>query len=406
MSEGAGTPNYALLVSRFKGSRQWDRVLDTARQWLATDPENSRAHLAAGQSLLNLGQPVEAENHLGKVLQAEPQNSLAHRFISIAYFRQKRYAAADESIQKAISLNPTDPYHWFHLAEMFYRQGDPKMAKKYAIKARELAPRDSDILNLIALCEPSGDSAKLEQYEQALELDPENAEVHNNIGAYHLNNGKNYEKAEESFRRALFFKPSLKMARANLLLTLKHRDPIYRVLCAPKDFIFRLFAFMRAKRRQSIFLYVLILPVWILAFRFVLAGLVLWCCFVWPLVKAYEYLTVGDIRANAGEIGARRGGLFNYRHWPLKLRLAIFACLLLAFWGGIAGLMEWKVRFMSPEDRAGLLIILPGVAMVAGLIIFAWLWLRKQIKADRLRHHARKRAKRLGHLLETTVEKK
>ena len=55
------TPNYAILLSRFSSSGQWDRVLDTAREWLSLNPENIPAHLAAGQALNNLDRHAEAE---------------------------------------------------------------------------------------------------------------------------------------------------------------------------------------------------------------------------------------------------------------------------------------------------------------------------------------------------------
>jgi hypothetical protein len=90
----------------------------------------------------------------------------------------------------------------------------------------------------------------------------------------------------------------------------------------------------------------------------------------------------------------------------LKLRLAIFACLLLAFWGGIAFFIEWEARLASPEDREGFFAVVPGMAIAAGLFILMWIGLRKLVKADRMKHHARKRAKRMRHLLETTVKKK
>lgn len=367
-------------------------------EWLSLEPELARAHLAAGQALLNLDRASEAEMHLRQVLIRQPENSNALRFMSIAQFRQKRFKEADESIHKAISLRPNDPFHWFHLADMCYRQRDLASAKKYAERARELAPRNSDIMNLLAMCEPGGDIRKLQQYQEALELNPENAPVHNNIGVYYLNTAKDFEKAEEHFRRALFFKPSLKVARSNLFLTIKHRDSVYKTLCAPKDFIFQLFAFMRQKRKKSILLYVLIFPIWAIAFRFILVGLFLWFSLVWPLVKAYEFLTIGDIRARAGEIGARRGGILNYRRWPLKVRLSIFALLLLSFWGGIAYLSLRNICD-SVSDNGQVVF---GLATFAGMLLLLGFWVRTKIKKGRGRFHARRRAKRMGGLLEST----
>lgn len=399
--EGSDTPNYSILASRFTSSGQWDRALETAREWLAQDPQNTNAHMTAGRALLNLKRHDEAASHLTQVLAGEPENDIAHRFMSIIHFKQKRFQAADEAIHRAISLEPNDAYHWYHLAYMFQQQGDFASAKKYAERAREISPRDADIINLLALCEPRDPATaarRFEKYQEALELDPENPEVHNNVGAYLLNTSKDYQAAEESFRRALFFNPSLKMARTNLFLTLKHRDRVYQVLCAPKDFIWKIFGFMREKRRQSLLLYLLLLPVWILAFRFILAGFVLWLLFVWPLVKVYEYLTIGDIRAQAGEIGAKRGGLFNYRRWPLKLRLSIFALSLVSFWGGVAFLLTTRTTFFSASDNVQALF---GFAIFLGLLLLIAYWVRVKFKRTHAKFLARKRARRLGNLLDS-----
>jgi tetratricopeptide (TPR) repeat protein len=405
MSAGeSNAPNYRVLISRFSASGQWDRVLDTAREWIATDPENARAHLAAGQALLNLKRYPEADSFLRRALAGEPQNSVAHRFMSIAHFHGRRFKEADEAIQKAISLSPEDHYNWYHLAWMFYRQGDRLSARKYAERARELDPRDADVVNLLALCAPSEgvDSAqKLRQYEDALELDPENAEVHNNIGAYHLNVTRDFAAAEEYFRRALFFDPAMKTARGNLFLAIKHRDRLYQILCLPRDGLLQGFSLMRKARRKGFLVYLLLLPVWVVAFRFLLAGLILWGLLVWPMVKVYEFLTVGDIRAHAGEVGSRRGGFLGYRRWPVRVRLSIFAACLVSFWAALAGVFFYGRSSAEHEDTADLI----GGLLIAGAIMFfVFLGLRRMVRESRAKSLTRKRARRMAGILETADE--
>jgi len=394
-----------LLCSRFIAGRQWDRALAAAQDWLAQDPGNARAHLHAGQALINLKRHTEAENHLRGVLAAQPENDTALRWLSIVQFEQKRYREADESIHQAIALDPRDYHHWYHLAVMCYKQRDLASAKKFGEKAGELNPREPDVLNLLALCEPrDGDHSpqRLEQYHQALELNPESPEIHNNIGVYYLNDARDYEKAEAAFRRALFFNPGLRVARTNLFLTLKHRDRVYRCLCAPKDFLLQGFGFMRRRRRQNLLIYILLLPLWFLAIRYVAAGLLLWCLLVWPMVKAYEKLTIGDIRHQAGEIGARRGGFLGYRRWPARVRLGIFAALLLAFWSGV-GLGVYRLAGSTPSDLTwagfGLFLL---VAML-GLLVYL---LKRIIARRRIQYHAWRRGRRFDGLLGVAPKKR
>ena len=404
---GTDRPNYSILTNRFLSSRQWDRALEAAREWLAQEPESSRAHSAAGQSLINLDRHAEAEPHLLEALKANPNSNFAWRCLSIVQFHQKRFRAADESIQKAISLNPGDAMHWYHLAWMLFKQGDSATALKYIEKARELAPRNASVLNLLALCSPknrANASQILEKYHEALALNPESAEVHNNIGVYYLSI-KEPAAAEESFRRALFFKPTMKVARRNLFLVLKRRDKLYRALCAPRDIVFGWFATFR-KRPALILLYLLALPIWIVIFEYLAALFGLWFIFVWPMVKAYEYLTIGDLCAQAGDIGAKRGGLFDYRRWPLILRLSLFALLLAFFWGGIAFVVI-KSSLLQSKD-VGMLVMGPMVFIgLLALLVFKvraklkrghrlFRWRKKNAQIDRLLKQKIRPAKEYG----------
>jgi len=399
---GQNVPNYRILVARFTSSGQWDRALETAREWLSVEPENKDAHMATGQALVGLNRHAEAESHIGHVLAARPDDDTAHRLMSSIHFSLKRFKAADESIRKAISLDPTDAFHWYHLALMCYRQGDLASAKKFGSKALELCPRNANLMNLVAMCDPAASSnphRTLSQYHAALELDPENAAIHNNIGAHYLDVAHDYQAAEDCFRRALFFEPSCKTYRANLFVALKHRDPIYRALRAPKDFFLRGFSFMEKARQKNILLYLIMIPFWIFAFRFLIGGLILWCLFVWPLIKAYEYLTIGDIQSKAGELRAKRGGLFGYRSWPLHVRLGMFAGFLALFWGGTA----W---FLYKDDSSQARDAVVGFVVLFGLIGLLFFMVRRMFRRSRAESHARRRAKTFETLLNPNQTKK
>jgi tetratricopeptide (TPR) repeat protein len=395
---GRNAPNYRILIERFNSSSQWERTLETAREWLSVEPENSEAHMAAGQALVYLDRHSEAERHIAMVLAGQPDSDIAHRHMSSIQFAAGRYKAADDSVRKAISLNTTNAYHWYHLAWMCYRQGDLASAKKYCSHALELNPRNSVFLHLAILCEPKDQSNVgeiLAQLQKALELDPTDAFVHNSIGACHLDLTRDYQAAEESFRRALFFNPSHPCARSNLFLLLKNRDWIYRALHAPRDFFVGDLSFLIPKNYQDsdnaiLDLYLLALPDLILAFRHI--GIALWYLFVWPLVKAYEYLTIGDIRSKAGEVGAKSGGFAGYRRWSLLVRLGILAALPAAFWGGVT--LFWLKKYVPSAEHPWMKLL--GVCLGFGLIAYLVGKVRQliwTIRKRRVESEARRRAK-------------
>lgn len=371
--------------------------METAREWLAAEPENSQAHMAAGQALINLKRYQEAEPHVERVLANRPRSGTAHRFLSIIHYHQKRFRQADEEIQRALSLAPYDFYNWYQVAWMFYRNGDLASARKYAEKAREINPRNPATLNLLALCAPKGSlgaAERLRQCREALELDPENADAHNNIGVHYLNLDRDFAAAEECFRRALFFNPRSKTARKNLFITIKHRDKLYRILCLPKDMVYQALRAMREARKTSVLAYSAGVVIWIVAGRYAIGVLLLWGLLVWPMVKVYEFLTLGDLRASAGEVGARRGGFLNYRRWSLKLRLGIFGLCMLSFWSAIGWLVySWQTASPNNPPDLGVMLLAGGILIF--IAVFGVLRIRKMM----IQSEARSRARRLATVL-------
>ena len=131
--------------------------------------------------------------------------------------------------------------------------------------------------------------------------------------------------------------------------------------------------------------------------RFFIGGLILWGLFVWPLVKVYERLTVGDIRARAGEIGAQRGRWFGYRRWPVYIRLGIFAVLLVVFWGGVA--------LLARDERGqNVLFSLAGLAGVIFLLVWLSRVFVRAFRNDRRAAHAWRRARRFRDLLSSRAQ--
>lgn len=328
------TMDHEMLIVRLTESRQWDRLLQAARDWLGDDAEAYAAQFAAGNALIQLDRPKEALPHLEQVIVHQPSHVCTHRLLATAHFDLGNHQQADRSILEAIRLGPNDFSNWYELARMCHLQHDTPNALKWATRALELAPNDPDVVNLYAVC--GGQLGAMgNSTEAVLAIDPEHALAHNNLGTNHLNAG-DYRKAEECFRRALAIDPMLRIARENLLHAVKHRDTVYRVLCAPRDFprwITRK-ALGKKGQKRNIAVFAVGIVLWILVARFVLVASVLWLVLGWPMLKFYEFLVIGDLRKKAGEIGTKRGGFLGYRRWPLGLRLAIFGAGLAGFWIG------------------------------------------------------------------------
>lgn len=378
---GNPAQQFGTILRRLTESRQWDRALEVARDWLSQDPENIEAHLGAAQSLINLKQYAAAQTHLGKVLAARPNYAFVFRLASIAAFHLNKTDKADEYIRRAIELQPNDAMNWYHMALMRYRQGLPEAAEKHAKRALELQPENADTINLIAICQRNNPQGQMDQYRRALEIDPQNAIVHMNIGVYYLNTAHDYAAAEAAFRRSLEIDPTDRTAQKNLFAVLRLRDPLYRVLTWPRTLLWRA---SWARRDRSAVVKIALLLLWLTIGRYFLVLIAVWLLLVWPLVKAYEYLTVSDIRAKAGMAGARRAKWRELHRWPVGARLGIFGLLVVCFWGGLFWLYESRV--LPPEW-----IILAAVAALLAWYfhrIPAW-WKRNRSRAAGLRAEKR-----------------
>jgi hypothetical protein len=122
-----------------------------------------------------------------------------------------------------------------------------------------------------------------------------------------------------------------------------------------------------------------------------LAAWLLWFALVWPLTKVYEYLTIGDIRAQTGELGVRRGGFLGYRKWPLKVRLSIFAFVLVSFWGALAFFCMGNSPLADKDLGQAIL----GFSLSVGVLFFLGYFLKRKIKGSIKAWSARKRAQKM-----------
>ena len=373
---------FALPLSRLVGAGDWPRALEVARECLALDPRNASAHLVAGQALVNLRRYAEARPHLEMAIGTDPSNGFAHRLMSIVRFRAGDFAAADSHIQRAIELQPNEAMHWLHLAWMRHENGAPEIAARHAGRAYELDPRNSDVINLLALCDRRDGRTQRKRYLQALELDPENSYALNNLGVHQLDVEKDYAAAEESFRRALLIDPTDKTFQRNLLVTLRHRDRFYQLLCSPRSLV----SLLRWNQPEKGWLGRLaLIALWLVAGRILFAVLLAWFVLIYPLAKVYEYLTLGDIQARAGVPGARRGGPFGFRRWPFAARFGVFVALTALFWGGLC------LAARDADPAVSIRVIL-GASICGFVLVIGG----RQFKRAKLRRAARRSEKKFN----------
>ena len=96
------------------------------------------------QSLLQKGQPRDAENTLRKAIDMAPTRGELYMLRSRARDSSGKFDAALEDANKYIELEPNDPYAYLNRSRIYISQDKTEAALADANKAIELDPKEPD----------------------------------------------------------------------------------------------------------------------------------------------------------------------------------------------------------------------------------------------------------------------
>jgi tetratricopeptide (TPR) repeat protein len=157
-----------------------------------------------GLVLLGLNQYDEAEKYFTFVQKEYPDNYLNLLSLAEVKLFQKKWDEAVLIYQKLTKLHPEKE----SFAQQLQIAQDVVLREKY-IKSKELMNEAREALN-----KKQGYKA-IEKLEKALEYNPKNAHLLNNIGSIYLLK-KEYAKALENFEKALQLEPTNHQIQRNL----------------------------------------------------------------------------------------------------------------------------------------------------------------------------------------------
>ncbi len=336
--------NSAAGVERLLELRKYDKALTLCLELLQHDQDSSELHQLAGIAAMAMEDYRNAKLHLDIALQQDPEDFEALYHLSRYWNAKKRPRDAESTIKRAIGLFPYAPNFWAQLARVHYQEGAYQLAREPAEKALSLAPDDPHVGNIHALVMAEReDGTKLDlQAQEArlleiLRLDPESHAVQHNTGLFYLHEMSDFENAAQHFSTAASLDPTDQSTRSQLGRALRRLDPFLKWLYFPHGITF---AFKRSLRWAAgkRWGYLPVLATATLLLIPLLIGLAFWAIGLWPLAKAYEYLTVSELRERMKVNG--HPGPLRIHHWPRWTRLllligiyALFWFFLLTFWG-------------------------------------------------------------------------
>ncbi|AXE98871.1 tetratricopeptide repeat protein [Paraburkholderia hospita] len=186
------------------------------KQILATAPGHAGANHLLGIIELDAGNPEAAEPFIRFAL-IERNEATFHSDLALALKAQKRYPQAEESLRRALEVNPSLAVARRNLAHLLYETGRLDAAE---IEYREALNSDPNSVharvNLKRILIETGRKVEaIEQLRAVIELGHESADVYNDLGNLLEECGR-IADAEHEYRRVIELQPDLGVGYSNL----------------------------------------------------------------------------------------------------------------------------------------------------------------------------------------------
>ncbi|XP_049764521.1 protein O-mannosyl-transferase TMTC2-like [Schistocerca cancellata] len=171
-----------------------------------------------GETLVRMRHYEQAEQWFRAALQAEPQHVPAHvTYGSLLAMNRSRAAEAERWFRRALQLAPEDPSVHQHFGQFLSGQQRHAEAALRFEAAADLLPARLDLaLAAASSLRVAGLTGRAERfYRRAVQLRPQSARHHLNLGAILHLNGR-YDEAAACYREALRLQPDDATALTNL----------------------------------------------------------------------------------------------------------------------------------------------------------------------------------------------
>jgi protein O-GlcNAc transferase len=192
------------------------------RAILQAEPGEFEAHRFLGVIFCSIGQPVQAEAHLRNALACRPDSAETHLGLCVVYASQGRFVEAEQAARMALSHRPDFAEAENNLGGALQGQDlldEAAAAFRRALAMRPEFPQAEYNLGFVLQAKEDWDEAA-RAYERALALQPDMPEAENNLGLVRQMQG-NMKGAVEIYRRALQRRPINARAAYNLGLALQ-----------------------------------------------------------------------------------------------------------------------------------------------------------------------------------------
>lgn len=202
--------NYALALASAGSTAHAIREFEAA---IRLDPNHSDARRGLGVTLMHADRLEEAAEQFGRAVAIAPRDEEATNNLGLVQLRMKDIAAAIRSFERAITLNPRLIKAHANLAQAYQRGGRAEDARRQTQRAAELTAEQRAVGKAMILARTHASAAPratprmplarcgtlwprfgerseaIREFRAVLNLDPERADAHHQIGLALLDAG-------------------------------------------------------------------------------------------------------------------------------------------------------------------------------------------------------------------------
>jgi tetratricopeptide (TPR) repeat protein len=197
-------------VDAYRSAKEYDKAIDVSRKAVAGDPRNRDLKLMLAGELADQGKPDEALAMAKALLDGATSDEQRGVWLAIGQMnvRQRRYKDAEDAFDKAEPLTTKKEdktYMFFLRGELAERQKQMDRAEQYFQQALDLDPQNAMTLNYMGyMWADKGIKLPdaLKMIKRAVDIEPMNGAYLDSLGWVYFKMGE-YELSEDNLRQAV-----------------------------------------------------------------------------------------------------------------------------------------------------------------------------------------------------------
>ncbi len=197
---------YTILATSYFELGERDTALQVIKKAVELNPDNQTINMTAGQILTRMGKLEEAQKYFQKVVEIDPGNTDAIRYLAQNYYDLDQMEKAIEVYN--IGIGEEDDLKkrgdlYFNLGVLYMKIGEYANAEDNFMMAYELNPDDTEALLGIAQTFESVEKWRRAEkfYKELIYIDPDNPEYYRAMARVLLRQGKT-DEAQRYFEKS------------------------------------------------------------------------------------------------------------------------------------------------------------------------------------------------------------